>query len=128
EQIEQIKNLAKKNAYKSFEFAKSKEEQEELWSARKEALWSVMALRHSDENASEDDKNRVWTTDVAVPVSRLPDIIELTKNDITQSGLTGSIVGHVGDGNFHTILLFSDKQRAIAEEVVHNMVKRAIEM
>ncbi|RPA72792.1 D-lactate dehydrogenase [Ascobolus immersus RN42] len=126
EQIEQVKTLAKNHGFKSFEFAKSKEEQEELWSARKEALWSVMALRHNGDGA--EDKNRVWTTDVAVPVSRLAEIIEVTKEDISSNGITGSIVGHVGDGNFHAILLFSDKERETVEGVVKRMVKRAIEM
>jgi D-lactate dehydrogenase (cytochrome) len=36
-----------------------------------------------------------------VPISRLPDIIEETKEDIKKSGLLSGIVGHVGDGNFH---------------------------
>ena len=48
-----------------------------------------------------DDGDSVWATDVAVPISVLPIIIEETKADIAKSGLIGSIVGHVGDGNFH---------------------------
>lgn len=94
EQIGLVKNLAKSKGSKSFEFAKNADEAAELWSARKEALWSVMAKRR-------DENDHVWTTDVAVPISRLPDIIEQTKEDMTASGLFGSIVGHVGDGNFH---------------------------
>jgi len=74
------------------------------------------------------EADHVWTTDVAVPISRLPDIIEETKADMAASGLLGSIVGHVGDGNFHAILLFNDSERATADALVHRMVKRAIEM
>ena len=70
----------------------------------------------------------VWTTDVAVPMSRLPAIIEQTKADIKRSGLLGSIVGHVGDGNFHSILLFPEEKRHMAEGLVHRMVEKAIEM
>jgi len=121
EQIGIVKQLAKSTGSKSFEFARNEAEQAELWSARKLALWSVMAMR-------EDETDHVWTGDVAVPISRLPDIIEETKDDINKSGLFTSIVGHVGDGNFHTILLYNDKQRKQAEEVVHRMVKRAVEM
>ena len=94
EQIGIVQKIAKNAASQSFEFARGEEEMRELWSARKEALWSVMAMKR---NASD----RVWTTDVAVPISRLPDIIEETKADITKSGLLGGICGHVGDGNFH---------------------------
>jgi len=121
EQIGIVQQLAKKTGSKTFEFAKSQEEQAELWSARKEALWSVTALK-------ESDKDHVWTGDVAVPISRLPDIIEETKADTQKSGLLTAIVGHVGDGNFHTIMLYNDSQRQKAEEVVHRMVKRAVEM
>ncbi|KAI9890600.1 MAG: D-lactate ferricytochrome c oxidoreductase [Vezdaea aestivalis] len=121
EQVALVQSLARGKGSKTFEFAKNKEEASELWSARKEALWSVTAMRRG-----EDD--HVWTTDVAVPISRLPDIIEQTKEDLGQSGLLGTIVGHAGDGNFHTILLFNDSERKTAEGVVHRMVKRAVEM
>ncbi|KAF2765201.1 hypothetical protein EJ03DRAFT_319812 [Teratosphaeria nubilosa] len=121
EHISIVKDLAKKSGSKTFEFAKNKEEGDELWSARKEALWSVMGMK-------KDAGDHVWTTDVAVPLSRLPDIIEEAKEDIAKSGLTGAIVGHVGDGNFHTILLYNDAEYEKAEHLVHQMVKRAIEM
>jgi D-lactate dehydrogenase (cytochrome) len=95
EQIGIVQKLARGTGSKSFEFAKNATEQAELWSARKEALWSVMAMR-------QDDTDHVWTGDVAVPISRLPDIIDQTKDDLTRSGLFAAIVGHVGDGNFHS--------------------------
>jgi D-lactate dehydrogenase (cytochrome) len=98
EQISIVRNLAKGTGSKTFEFAKNEEEQVSLWSARKEALWSVMAMR-------ESDKDHVWTGDVAVPISRLPDIIDETKADAHKSGLFTAIVGHVGDGNFHSMFL-----------------------
>lgn len=121
EQIRLVQNLASSAQAKSFEFARGEEEMASLWSARKEALWSVMAMRRSPED-------HVWTTDVAVPMSRLPDIIEATKQDMTQSGLLAGICGHVGDGNFHAIILWNDTERKTAEGVVHRMVKRAVEM
>ncbi|KAK4191881.1 hypothetical protein QBC35DRAFT_486227 [Podospora australis] len=120
EQISIVQSLAKKSGAKTFDFAKDKIEQTELWSARKEALWSTMAVRNPGD--------KVWTGDVAVPMSRLPDIIDETKKDLGRSGLKSSIVGHVGDGNFHIILLYSDAERKLAEECVHRMVKRAVEM
>lgn len=121
EQIGMVQKIAKSTSSSSFEFARGEAEMKELWSARKEALWSVMAMRRGPED-------HVWTTDVAVPVSRLPDIIEQTKQDMSNSGLLAGICGHVGDGNFHAIILFNDKEKKIAEGVVHRMVKRAVEM
>ena len=124
EQINLARSIARQNGSKTFEFARNKEEAAELWSARKEALWSVIAQ-------STKEGHRVWTTDVAVPISRLPDIIEETQQDIKKSGLLGSIVGHVGDGNFHSIILYDTKsttERKAVEDVVKRMVERAIEM
>ncbi|KAJ5109787.1 hypothetical protein N7532_002432 [Penicillium argentinense] len=121
EQISMVQKIVSNASGKSFEFARGEEEMQELWSARKQALWSVMAMRRGPED-------HVWTTDVAVPMSRLPDIIEATKADMTKSGLLAGICGHVGDGNFHAIILFNDGEKKIAEGVVHRMVKRAVEM
>ena len=95
EQIGIVQKLAKGTGSKTFEFAKTAEEQTDLWGARKAALWSVMAMR-------ENETDHVWTGDVAVPISRLPDIVEETKADLSRSGLFAAIVGHVGDGNFHS--------------------------
>lgn len=119
EQVEIVRKVAKATKSSGFDFARNEDEQKELWSARKEALWSVMGQRKEGDH--------VWTTDVAVPMTRLPDVINKTKEDMGKSGLLGTIVGHVGDGNFHAIILFNEKQREIAEGVVHRMVKLAVE-
>ncbi|KAL1862224.1 D-lactate ferricytochrome c oxidoreductase [Paecilomyces lecythidis] len=121
EQVKIVQRLVEKANSKSFDFARNAEEINTLWSARKVALWSVFEMR-------KDPSDHFWTTDVAVPISRLADIIEETKDDIRKSGLVGGIVGHVGDGNFHAFLLFSEKEKKIAEGLVHHMVKRAVEM
>ncbi|KIL94259.1 hypothetical protein FAVG1_02822 [Fusarium avenaceum] len=117
----QVGHITKRNRSTEYTFASDEKEREELWSARKNALWSMLAMRKSP-------TDKVWTTDVAVPLSRLPDIIEFAKDDIEKSGLLGSVVGHVGDGNFHTLLLFPEDKRHIAEDIVHRMVDKAIEM
>ncbi|RAH71231.1 FAD-binding oxidoreductase [Aspergillus aculeatinus CBS 121060] len=121
EQINLVQKIVSSSAGKSFEFARGDAEMQELWSARKQALWSVMAMRRGPED-------HVWTTDVAVPMSKLPQIIETTKQDMTESGLLAGICGHVGDGNFHAIILFNESEKRAAEAVVHRMVKRAIQL
>ena len=93
EQISLVQQIARKAGSTTFEFARNEAEQHELWSARKEALWSVFA--------SKTEGERLWTTDVAVPISRLAECIAETKDDIVKNGLIAGIVGHVGDGNFH---------------------------
>lgn len=94
EQVGTVRQIVSSNAGQSFEFARNDDEMRELWSARKQALWSVMSMRRGPED-------HVWTTDVAVPMSQLPNIIDATKQDMTQSRLLAGICGHVGDGNFH---------------------------
>ncbi|KIW07485.1 glycolate oxidase, subunit GlcD, variant [Verruconis gallopava] len=123
ESISLVKNIAKQHHAGNFEFARSPEDQHTLWSARKEALWSMLALRKEGED--------VWSTDVAVPLSRLPDIIEISKKEMDDLGMFASVLGHIGDGNFHESILYdpkNPKQRAAVEKVVHDMVDRALEM
>ncbi|KAJ7090782.1 FAD-linked oxidase-like protein [Mycena belliarum] len=90
----------------------------DMWQDRKNAHHVGMALVPGAKG---------WATDVCVPVSKLPELVLETKADLTRLGLPYTIVGHVGDGNFHALLLFTnDAELALVEEAVHRMVKRAI--
>ncbi|KAF2435680.1 D-lactate dehydrogenase mitochondrial precursor [Tothia fuscella] len=123
ENVLQVKGIANKHHSGEFEFAMDAEEQVTLWSARKEALWSMMALRR--------EGDEVWSTDVAVPLSRLPDIMEISKKEMDDLGLFASMLGHIGDGNFHESILYNGqdpKERAAVEKCIHDMVDRALEM
>lgn len=122
ELINEVNNISQKNKSSNFEFAKNPEEIEELWSARKMALWSTI-----NQGRQEHPDMQVWTTDVAVPISKLANVLSETKEDMAKSGLTATLVGHVGDGNFHAFLLYKPEQRSIAEKLVANMVQRAID-
>ena len=71
------------------------------------------------------------STDVAVPFSRLADIIEVSKKEMDDLGLFASILGHIGDGNFHESIIYNRRDKGEREKVercVKNMVKRALEM
>jgi D-lactate dehydrogenase (cytochrome) len=139
--ISLTRNLAKSNNAEGFEFAKNEKEAHDLWSARKQSLWSMMALRK--------EGSEVWSTDVAVPISRLPDIIgmlvpanlivlrlltmslEISKKELDDLGLFASILGHIGDGNFHASIMYDPKksdERERVEKVVYDMVDRALDM
>jgi D-lactate dehydrogenase (cytochrome) len=66
-----------------------------------------------------------------VPFSRLADIIEVSKKEMDDLGLFASILGHIGDGNFHESIIYNRQDPAEREKVevcVKNMVKRALEM
>ncbi|KAI0110994.1 hypothetical protein F4776DRAFT_355794 [Hypoxylon sp. NC0597] len=123
ENISRVQAITKNNKGSNFEFAKDLREQKLLWSARKESLWSMLALRK--------DGEEVWSTDVAVPFSRLADIIEVSKKEMDDLGLFASILGHIGDGNFHESIIYNRRKKEELEKVetcVKNMVKRAIDM
>jgi D-lactate dehydrogenase (cytochrome) len=123
ENINLVKAIAKAHKGGDFEFAATPQEQKMLWSARKESLWSMLALRK--------DGSEVWSTDVAVPFSRLADIIEVSKKEMDDLGLFASILGHVGDGNFHESIMYDRRvpgERDKVERCVKNMVVRALEM
>lgn len=121
ELINEVRKITHHNKSTHFEFAKNDEEITELWSARKMALWSTI-----NQGRQEHPDMQIWTTDVAVPISKLSTVLSETKEDMEASGLTATLVGHVGDGNFHAFLLYTPGQRSIAEKLVDNMVKRAI--
>jgi D-lactate dehydrogenase (cytochrome) len=93
EQISRVEAFAKKNQCNSFQFSKNDDEATSLWSARKTALWSLLAMKESPED-------KFISADAAVPISRLADIVRDTQKRLTASGLIGSCLGHVGDGKF----------------------------
>ncbi|KAE9566379.1 D-lactate dehydrogenase [cytochrome] [Colletotrichum fructicola] len=106
-----------------FEFAKDEREQKLLWSARKESLYSLLAMRKEGEE--------MWNTDVAVPLSRLADIVEVSKDEAQKLGLNACIKGHIGDSNFHENITYNKtipEEAAKAKLAVKNMVARALEM
>lgn len=121
--IKRVGQLIKPHNPREFIFAKNEQEKQDLWAARKEALFTMVNTR--------PESTEIWSTDVAVPLSRLTDIIEVTKQDCSSLGLFASVIGHVGDANFHTAMFFDPKnpeQKAAVSKVVHDMMDRALEM
>jgi D-lactate dehydrogenase (cytochrome) len=103
-----------------FAWAADESERRRLWEARHVAMEATRALRPGA---------AALTTDVCVPISALAQCITETQADIAQHGLTASIVGHVGDGNFHAILLVDPDDPADIErgEAFHaRLVRRAL--
>jgi len=122
-QISGVEKISKENHQSSFRFANSDTEKEELWNARKVALWST--INYGQEYI---DKNiQVWATDVAVPISKLCKCLTATKTEMNETGVAGAIVGHVGDGNYHAMILFKRQDRPKVERIVRHMVDGALE-
>jgi len=105
-----------------FVWATKPEERSKLWQARHDVYWATLLLRPGA---------KLFATDVCVPISRLADCVEETQRDIEESGLVAPIVGHVGDGNFHTSPLIDvDDPEDVArgEAFSHRLVRRALAM
>ncbi|MDO5768480.1 MAG: FAD-linked oxidase C-terminal domain-containing protein [Psychrobacter sp.] len=97
-------------------------ERKRLWQARHNAYHASAALRPTAKPLS---------TDACVPISRLAECVSETAKDIEDSGMIGPIVGHVGDGNFHVLLLVdtTDAQEIeAAEAIIGRLAQRAIDM
>ncbi|KAK5574415.1 hypothetical protein RB653_009690 [Dictyostelium firmibasis] len=121
EQISKVSEITKQCNSLDFKFSSTAEEKENLWMARKVALWSSKILRPSSE---------VWITDACVPISKLSQIIEESKIDISKTSLQAPLVAHAGDGNFHLFILFdpnNPKEFEEAKFINDNLVNRAIE-
>ncbi|KAI0043785.1 hypothetical protein FA95DRAFT_340661 [Auriscalpium vulgare] len=132
---ETIKNIVARHGSSQFRFAATDEDAEDLWQNRKYALMSTL---------SASPGARCWTTDVwyvvhasacsithlvicSVPVSKLPQLVYETKQDMAECGLKSTIVGHVGDGNFHAFMLFrNDEEFEVVKGAVHRLVHRAL--
>ncbi len=122
EQSAMVQDIAKEFGAADFQWTTKAEERTKLWQARHDAYYAGLALRPGSKGMA---------TDVCVPLSRLAECIVETRKDIDQSGLIAPIVGHVGDGNFHLVLLMDpDDTDEIARIKALNerMIMRAIAM
>ena len=122
EAISIVEELSKNNGGSDFQWASSPEEQKKLWKARHDVYYSVKALGNN---------MKVYSTDVCVPISRLVECISWAENEVKKLGLTAPMVGHVGDGNFHSIVLYDpkdeDKQKKI-REYSDSLISKALEL
>ncbi|XP_067386259.1 probable D-lactate dehydrogenase, mitochondrial isoform X4 [Emydura macquarii macquarii] len=108
EQVQQTEEIVQLNGGSDFAWAREPEARNKLWAARHNAWYAALALRPGSQG---------YSTDVCVPISRLPHIVGETHRDLQESGLTGPMVGHVGDGNFHCILVHDPADPAESQRI-----------
>lgn len=122
EQAEMMQEITTDLGGEGFQWSTKAEERNKLWQARHDAYWACKA---------QNPTARGISTDVCVPISELAGSINATMADIEASPLEGSIIGHVGDGNYHVLFLVStedDSEFDIAMDLTHRMNSRAIEV
>jgi len=122
EQTEAMQAISDEYGGSAYQWATQPEDRTRLWKARHSAYYAALALQPGAMG---------FATDACVPISRLADCILETKADVETSGLVAPIVGHVGDGNFHLVVLFDPNdasQRERAEGLAKAVSLRAISM
>ena len=122
EQSQAMQAISDEFGGSAYQWATQAEDRTRLWKARHAAYYAALALKPGAMG---------FATDACVPISRLADCILETKVDIEKSGLVAPIVGHVGDGNFHLVVLFDPNdagQRDRAEGLAKAVSLRAIAM
>lgn len=122
EQVGVFEDLARAHGATSFEAASGEDDRRRLWKARHEALWACRAAWPGLQSL---------ITDVCVPISRLAECVAETEADIQANGLIAPIVGHVGDGNFHVLVMFAPDDAgatARAKSFADRLALRAISM
>jgi D-lactate dehydrogenase (cytochrome) len=119
EQVRMFDEISSEFGASGFQWAEHEEDRQRLWRARYDAYYAGLAVHPG---------YRGYVTDVCVPISRLADCIAETQADIAASGLFAPVIGHVGDGNFHSTIFIDPDDEAMFEkalEIDKRMVQRA---
>ncbi len=122
EQVEMLQEIAGEHGCEGFEWATRPEDRTRLWSARHEAYFAGLQLKHGA---------RAVSTDVCVPISRLTECMVETARDIAAASMPIPMFGHVGDGNFHCMILVMPDSKADLDEAKafnDRLVNRALSM
>lgn len=122
EQAETVQAIAGELGGANFAWATHPEDRSRLWQARHDAYFACLQLKPGC---------RCFPTDVCVPISRLAECIAATNEDIAQVHIPIALFGHVGDGNFHLVVLVdrsNERDMAEAAWISQRVVERAIAM
>jgi D-lactate dehydrogenase (cytochrome) len=122
EQAESVEALAAEHGGAAFAWATDAEARSRLWTARHHAYFAAIASIPGC---------RAISTDTCVPISRLAECLLESVREADEMGVPYSLVGHVGDGNFHFGYLIDPhqpEQRERAELLNARLVARAIRL
>ncbi|MBM7691706.1 D-lactate dehydrogenase (cytochrome) [Peribacillus deserti] len=94
--VDFAQKLAMDNGCKEFLFETDSKARSQLWEVRHNLAYAFV---------HKSPGKKMMVTDVCVPISELVGAIQDARAAIDESGMDGAIVGHVGDGNYHVILM-----------------------
>lgn len=118
--VQFAKDLAADNGCSGFAFETDAKGRNTLWEARHNLAYAFV---HGSKG------KKIMVTDVCVPLSELAGAITYAREQIEGAGVEGGLLGHVGDGNFHALLLVDPTNRDDldkAERVNANLVDYAL--
>ena len=122
EQAELFTTIAADYTSHEFQWTTDPAERKKLWKARHDAYFATMNIMPGATGVS---------TDVCVPISRLAECVNETHQDIQENGLLSTIVGHVGDGNFHCLPMAMPDDKEMNDKISAFLIRlseRAIRM
>lgn len=117
----QVESFANECGSTLFRLARNEEEGDEIWHARKTALWSLLALKR-------DPSNEFISSDPCVPISNLANIVKRSQELLEESGMLGSILGHIGDGNIHASAIYEPRDREQALRIMTAVQHHAVDL
>ncbi len=117
EQAATVQQIATDNGGADFEWASRPEDRTRLWNARHNAYFACLQQRPG---------SKAISTDTCVPISRLAESLEGARGLLEASGFQSMIIGHVGDGNFHCVILVDpdDAEEMQRAELVNDQIVR----
>ena len=120
ETAELARELCEQCGATGFKFGIEEKDRRELWRARHEA-WETIHRAHP--------KKETLIVDVAVPISRYPEMIVFSQNLVDENHAVGYVFGHAGDGNLHVVMAGDPvdvKEWSTLEKINHLIVEKAI--
>lgn len=91
-----MKLIVEDHNCEGIEFEKDNTKRHNLWEARHNLAY---AYTHGFPGKS------MMVTDVVLPISKLAEAVIFARTELDKTEIEGGILGHVGDGNFHVLLM-----------------------
>jgi len=117
EEVQLVEELVRDAGATDISIARTQQERTAQWEARHRLYWAIV-------NAHPGHSFVI--TDTAVPLARLPDLIAYAQHLLAEMDIQGSILGHVGDGNFHTIIATKPEDYTRVQTFSERLVRQAL--
>jgi D-lactate dehydrogenase (cytochrome) len=121
EELKLAEEICRDCACSQFQAGLGRDAHNKLWEVRHHTF-EIMVRHHPGQ--------QFLVTDVAVPISRYPELVAFAADAMDRLGLPGGLVGHAGDGNLHTVNFFDENEedRARVAQLNDELVSKALSL